>query len=464
MENYKEVRFVLYYTMFLNLVATVAKILVGWFTGSLSILADGFDSLFDSVSNVVGLIAIYLARRPPSKDHPYGHRRYEILMTLVIAVMLFATCFQILRSAYDRLLHPTTPDITVWSFGALLLSIGVHLYVTRYEERRGRELRSEFLISDAMHTRADIFVSVSVMAGLVVVRLGYPIIDTILAVVIAFLIAKIGLEIISSSTRILTDAAAVDASRIETLALQVPGVESCHEIRSRGQEDDIYVDLHIRVAPQMPLAQAHQIAHEVQSRIERAIEGVSDVVIHIEPQPGGSNSQGSDLFARMKAIALELGIPVHHLNAHEIEGQYVVNLHLEVPEGLTLAQAHAQATQLEDRVKAEIPDVTEISTHLEPAATTRSECEAAQDDAQIVSIVQTLVRSVQQVHDCHGVSVHRAGGKPFVTLHCTLDEDLPIAEAHDVSTLIEERLRQECPNLAGVTVHVEPDEESPVTT
>ncbi|MBM4432051.1 MAG: cation diffusion facilitator family transporter, partial [Chloroflexi bacterium] len=326
------------------------------------------------------------------------------------------------------------------------------------------ELRSEFLISDAMHTRADIFVSVSVMAGLVVVRLGYPIIDTILAVVIAFLIAKIGLEIISSSTRILTDAAAVDASRIETLALQVPGVESCHEIRSRGQEDDIYVDLHIRVAPQMPLAQAHQIAHEVQSRIERAIEGVSDVVIHIEPQPGGSNSQGSDLFARMKAIALELGIPVHHLNAHEIEGQYVVNLHLEVPEGLTLAQAHAQATQLEDRVKAEIPDVTEISTHLEPAATTRSECEAAQDDAQIASIVQTLVRSVQQVHDCHGVSVHRAGGKPFVTLHCTLDEDLPIAEAHDVSTLIEERLRQECPNLAGVTVHVEPDEESPVTT
>lgn len=460
MDNFKPVRFVLIYTMLLNLVATAAKILVGALTGSLSILADGLDSLFDSISNVVGLIAIYLARRPPSKEHPYGHRRYEILMTLIVAVMLFATCFQILRSAYDRLIHPTNPEINIWSFVALLVSIAVHVYVTLYEERRGKELKSEFLISDALHTRADIFVSISVMAGLVVMRLGYPIIDTALAVVIAFLIAKIGLEIISSSTRILTDAAAVDPSKIEALALQVPGVESCHEIRSRGQEDDIYLDLHIRVAPEMPLAQAHQIAHEVQGRIEQAIEGVSDVVIHVEPQPGGTGSPGGDLFTRMKGIARELGVPIHHLNAHEIEGQYVVNLHLEVPEGLPLGQAHTQATLLEDRVKAEIPEVTEISTHLEPAATARIECEAAQDDAQIAASVQELVRRMRRVRDCHEVSVHRADDKLFVTLHCTLDENLPIEEAHDISTLIEERLRRECPNLAEVTVHVEPGEAS----
>jgi len=458
MENYREVRFVLIYTMLLNLVATAAKILVGWLTGSLSILADGFDSLFDSVSNVVGLIAILLARRPPSKDHPYGHRRYEILMTLIIAVMLFATCFQILRSAYDRLMHPTNPVINIWSFASLLVSIAVHVYVTVYEERRGRELKSEFLVSDALHTKADIFVSVGVMAGLVVVRLGYSIIDTLLAVVIAFLIAKIGFEIIRGSTRILTDAAAVDASKIEALALQVPGVESCHEIRSRGQEDDIYVDLHIRVAPQMPLTQAHQIAHEVQSRIERAIEGVSDVVIHIEPQPGSTDGQGNDIFVRMKRIAAELGVPVHHLNAHEIEGHYVVNVHLEVPEGLTLGQAHRQATLLENRVKTEIPGVAEISTHLEPLARARVSCEASQDDAQLAASVQEIVGRMRQVRDCHDVSVLRVNGKLFVTLHCTLDENLPIAEAHDISTVIEERLRRECPNLAGVTVHVEPSE------
>src|SRR5512136_2209019 len=106
MENFKGVRFVLIYTMVLNLVATVAKVAVGYLTGSLSLLADGFDSFFDSFSNVIGLVAIYVARRPADEDHPYGYRRYEILMTLVVSGLLFLTCFQILRSAYQRLVNP----------------------------------------------------------------------------------------------------------------------------------------------------------------------------------------------------------------------------------------------------------------------------------------------------------------------------------------------------------------------
>lgn len=456
MENFRAVRFVLLYTMFLNLVATAAKIVVGYVTGSLSIIADGFDSLFDSLSNVMGLIAIYLARRPPDADHPYGHRRYEILMTLAVSVLLFFTCFQILSSAYQRLLHPVIPEINVWSFVALFISIVVHLYVTFYEERKGKQLRSEFLVADALHTRADIFVSLSVVGGLVLVRIGYPIIDTLLAVAIAIMIAKLGLDIIRSSTRILTDAIAVDVEKVAQIVQRVPGVESYHHIRSRGQEDDIHLDLHIRVAPNMPLAQAHGIAHQVQRKLQEALPGVRDVIIHVEPQSRNNQPPHHDLFASVDEVAHSLGIVIHHLNAHEVNGRYSVDLHLEVSDKLTLGQAHAQASLLEDKIKAQIPEIAEISTHIEPLSVAHTVCDQLSDDSEIAQKVREIASSVPEVRDCHGVTVYKAEGQLFLTLHCALDEQLPIAQAHDIATRIEERIKQDCPEIARISVHVEP--------
>jgi cation diffusion facilitator family transporter len=461
MGNFKGVRFVLIYTMLLNLVATGVKLFVGYLTGSLSLIADGFDSLFDSLSNVIGLVAIHLARRPADEDHPYGHRRYEILMTMLISLLLFFTCFEILKSAYERLLRPVRPEVTIWSFVSLLVSIAVHVYVTTYEKRRGEELRSEFLVADAMHTRADIFISVGVMAGLIVVQMGYPILDSALAVVIAVLIARIGVDIIRSSTRILTDSAALDVSKVTEIVVQVPGVTSCHHIRSRGQEDDIHLDLHIRVAPNMPLAEAHHIAHQVQRRLLESIPGARDVVVHVEPQPGTRElpEAGGNTLASVQKAAQAAGASFHHLNAHEIDGRYFVDLHLEVPRGLTLGEAHAQATRLEERIRAEAPEIAEINTHIEPALTPASDC-AKLDDSQIVQLVREATRDMPEVLDCHEIQALRVEGRLLLTVHCTLREQLPIAQAHDITTAIEDRLQRSCAEIADVTVHVEPDASS----
>jgi len=456
MDSFGAVRLVLLYTLLLNLLVTTAKLAVGYTTGSLSIIADGFDSLFDSVTNVIGLIAIYLSRQPPDEDHPYGHRRYEVLMTLAVSALLFFSCYQILRSAYQRLLNPTVPKVTIWSFASLFLSIAIQLYTSGYEKRWGKQLKSEFLLADASHTRADIFVTLGVIGGLVVVHMGYPIVDTILAVVIAFLIARIGIDIIRSSAPILIDAAVLDVARVAAIAREVPGVESCHRIRSRGQEDDIHLDLHIRVAPDMPTAQAHLIAHQVQHRLQQMIEGVRDVVVHVEPQPGTAHSPHGDLFSSLRKVAQGVGVTIHHLNAHEINGQYFVDLHLEVSDGLTLGEAHTQASVLEDRIRAEIPQVAEINTHIEPGPVTYTKCDVLPEDSQIAQRVRELAHSVPEVLDCHDVKVHQVGDELFVTMHCALDEHLPIAQAHDIATLIEDRLRREYPGIARVSVHVEP--------
>jgi len=285
MENFRAVRRVLWITMGLNLIATAAKLVVGYWTGSLSLIADGYDSVFDSLSNVVGLVGIYLAARPADEDHPYGHHKAETLTALVISSLLFLTTWELIKSAVERLRDPSLiqAEVNAWSFGALLVSIVVHLTVVWYELRAGRRLHSDVLVADAMHTRADIFVSLSVVAGLIAVRLGYPLADPILAIVIALVIAKIGVDIIREGSPTLMDEVAVPSERVQQIALAVPGVVSCHQIRSRGHETAMYVDLHIQVSPDISTEQSHAIAHEVQHELRRQYPHVRDVTIHTEP-------------------------------------------------------------------------------------------------------------------------------------------------------------------------------------
>lgn len=285
MGKFRAIRWVLIVTLILNLVATGAKLIVGYWTGSLSLIADGFDSLFDSASNVIGLVGIHIAARPADEGHPYGHRKFETFAALSISLLLFLTGWELIESAWARLAAPGSvgPQTNVWSFFALLVSIAVHTIVVIYESRAGKRLRSEVLVADAMHTRSDIYVSLSVIAGLVMVRLGVLIVDPILALVIAIFIAKIGFDIVRSSSRILLEGAILEVDEVRKIVLEVEGVRSCHRIRSRGQEDDIHLDLHIQTDPGISVERAHEIAHQVQQRLQEELEGVKDVVIHIEP-------------------------------------------------------------------------------------------------------------------------------------------------------------------------------------
>jgi len=282
------VRRVLIVTLVLNELVAVAKIVWGYLTGSVGMMSDGLHSMFDGVSNIVGLVGIWIASHPPDEKHPYGHKKYETLFTVVIAVMIFGTCAQILRRVYHSFTvgYETTAPNT--SFIILICTISVNVFVMLYEMRRGRELQSEFLVADAMHTKSDIFASFAVMAGLFFTRLGYPIADAIAGIVITLFIARIGFEIVKHASDVLVDTVCIDTEAIKEAAMQVEGVLDCHGIRSRGPARHIYLDLHIQVDPDIPLRQAHEIAHGVEHKIMDEFDGVEDIVVHVEPAPDGN--------------------------------------------------------------------------------------------------------------------------------------------------------------------------------
>lgn len=458
MKNLKAIQRVLLITMGLNLLATFAKLGVGYSTGALSLIADGFDSVFDSASNVIGLIGIYIASRPADQEHPYGHRKFETLTAVSISLLLFLTTLELFRSAGERLRNPelVTPTVNAFSFGALLVSITVHVSVVLYELRAGRKLKSDVLVADAMHTKADIYISLSVIGGLIAVRLGFPIVDPLLAIVIAILIAKIGIDIIRESSRTLLDQAAVPPSEIERIVMGVRDVHACHDIRSRGHEDAIYVDLHIKVAPEMSTAQSHAIAHDVQHRLKREVPAIQDVVVHVEPEdvPG---RDADFLIPALRALAEELNVAIHDITARPADGVYDVQAHVTVDGSLSLAEAHAIASRLEHLARARIDRLGEIVTHIEPSGEYQEALHAGNVSVEEVRAkASRIVDELSHLSACHDIQVYPVGDNWAISMHCLLDRDLTLSEAHTFSSEVEKRLRDTIPRLDQVLIHTEP--------
>ncbi|MCK5430465.1 MAG: cation transporter, partial [Anaerolineales bacterium] len=300
------IRWVLIITMLLNFLAMGIKLVAGLLIGSLSMVADGLDSFFDGLSNIVGLGGLYVAGKPPDADHPYGHRKFETVAALSISFLLFLTCWQLLQTVWNRLGQDISPEVNYWTIIAMLLSIAIQGGTSIYELRAGRRLKSEVLVADAMHTRASILVSFSVLIGLLFVRLGYPQADTLLAVFVAVVIAKIGIDILRETLPVLVDQAAVDPQEIAEVVSGVGGVESFHRVRSRGAEGSAAVDLHLRVSPDKTLQEADAIAHEVRRQLLN-LENVNDVTVHLEAQRQ-EKSDAADIFAIVKHAAEELGL------------------------------------------------------------------------------------------------------------------------------------------------------------
>lgn len=270
----------------LNLTVAFAKITYGYLTDSISMEADGFHSLMDGSGTMVGMVGVWVASRPADESHPYGHRKHEPFASLFIALLLLITGFEVARGAILHLQEPVSPRVTTLSFIVMLTTMAVNLFVTTLETRKGREYNSPILTADALHTRSDIFVSMGVIFSLITIKAGYPVIDVIAGIIIALVIAKSGLDVVRETSYSLLDASVLDADMLCRIALEIEGVEDCHNIRTRGTVDNVYVDLHVHVKGELSINEAHCLAHAVENQIKEKVDGVKDVVVHLEPTFG----------------------------------------------------------------------------------------------------------------------------------------------------------------------------------
>jgi cation diffusion facilitator family transporter len=280
----KKIKWVLWVILFANLAVAGVKIVIGQLIQSASLTADGFHSLTDGISNVVGLIGIEFAAHPTDEKHPYGHRKYEFITGLFIGFMLLIIAAIVLYEAASKFAHPVTPEITVVSLVALIATLIINIFVCIYEYRQGQKLGSAVLISDSFHTRSDVYVSISVLLTLLGIKFGLPpIIDPIASLVVAAFIIHAAFLIIRSTSEVLVDKAVADTGRIREIALGFAEVRGVHDIRSRGTDQELYIDMHILIDPTVGIAQSHRLCHAVEQKICQELQVSARVMIHIEP-------------------------------------------------------------------------------------------------------------------------------------------------------------------------------------
>jgi cation diffusion facilitator family transporter len=277
------IRRVLIVVLALNMLVALAKLGYGLQSGSIAMAADGAQSLLDALSNVVGLVSIAVAARPPDEEHHYGHERYETLASLFIATMMAMSVLEIVRSAIRSLVAGESPTVSVTSFLVLAATMTVNLAVAWWENRKAIQYRSDFLAADARHTLSDVLVSSGVILGLVAVRAGFERADGIISIVIAGVIAWTAWTILRDASLVLTDAAQTDSRKVMEAILQTAGVETAHKLRVRSSGTRVLVEVDITVEPSMRVDQAHDVATSVERSVKRVAGAHAQALVHVEP-------------------------------------------------------------------------------------------------------------------------------------------------------------------------------------
>ncbi len=356
-----------------NLLLVVVKGGVGLLGGSSVLVADAVHSLSDLATDVVALFSLRVASKPPDEDHPYGHGRYETLGTVFLGVILLGAAVGITWEASSRFGESVVPaGITLWAAG---LSIAVKEALFQLTVRVGRRHESPLVVANAWHQRSDALSSVAALAGIAGARMGFPILDPAAAVVVAALIAKMAISVLVGAVREVTDTA-LQREMLRDLGAgirRLPGVVSLHELRARRMGPRILVDLHVQVDASTTVSDGHQVAERVREFVFREHGGVSEVLVHIDPEPDEDLAPADQLSRPRDEIESEVrGIAqrvdgvraVTHVLVHFVERRVVLQVEIEVDPELRVHQAAAVARALRERLEA-VGDVDCADIHLE---------------------------------------------------------------------------------------------------
>ncbi|ASJ11453.1 cation diffusion facilitator family transporter [Thermococcus thioreducens] len=266
-----------------NVLLSLFKLVVGFMYSSIALISDGVHSLSDVITSIIGYAGIRISSKPPDRDHPFGHSRFEPLVAFLIGEALLIVAYEIGRDAVYRILHGGTIQVNSLMLGVTILSILSKEAMFRYSVYVGRKLNSQILVADAYHHRSDALSSVAVLVGLGAQKLGFQYGDSLAGLVVAAFLVKVSISIILENVRYLTGQAPPFevCERIKETALSIPNVLGVHDLRAHYVGSKLHVELHIEVPPELTLKEAHDISEEVKKRIEEIPE-VEVAFVHVD--------------------------------------------------------------------------------------------------------------------------------------------------------------------------------------
>ena len=268
-----------------NLLLTITQVVVGVMAKSQGLIADGVHSLSDLVADFVVLVASHHSRKGADIDHPYGHQRFENAASLALGVLLLVVGIGMLLAAVHKLQTPhDVPTVHVAALWVAGLALATKEVLFRYMLAVAKRVKSSMLVANAWHARSDAASSLVVGLGIAGNLAGYTILDPIAALIVGFLIAKMGWNFGWSALHDLMDRAVdeEEVSAIRQTLFDTPGVNGVHDLRTRKMGDMIVVDAHIEINSGISVEAGHDIAVAARERVMRR-HRVLNVMTHVDP-------------------------------------------------------------------------------------------------------------------------------------------------------------------------------------
>ena len=441
-------------------VVTALKFAVGLATASLGILSEAAHSFLDLLAASITLFSVRVSDKPADADHQYGHGKVENFSAFIETGLLLLTCVWIVWEAMRRLFfHHVHVEPTVAAFAVMAFSMAVDVWRSRALKRIAARYDSQALQADALHFATDVYSSGVVLLGLALVAAGRKLgiagldqADAVAALFVAGVVVFVSSRLARQTIDALLDAAPAGVrARITAEAARIPGVLEVDRVRIRRAGNRYFADLSVGLARNLTFQRSEQITEAVTSAVTRVLPGC-DVVVHSLARPGAREN----VFDRIRAVAARNNLNVHDVSVQATHGQLHVEQHVELDENLKLKEAHEFVTEIEAEIRAEVPQITSILTHIESEPATIEASDEMQRDAQLQGKLKSIVREFPEVLDMHDVVIRRVGDKTYLSCHCTMSDDLPLSRVHDVSTALETRLKREEPRLFKVLIHPEP--------
>jgi cation diffusion facilitator family transporter len=445
------------------LVLVSLKAFLSFATGSLGVLSEALHSTLDLVAAVLTYLSVRVADKPADAEHTYGHGKVESFSAFVETGLLLLTALYIIWEAIQRLLFRHA-QIRPSLLAILILGVAIAIDFGRSRAlaRVARRHASEALEADALHFATDVWSTLVVLVGIAAAWLGQraalpwlAYADPLAALAVAGVIIWVASQLGRRTLDALLDAAPRGLqTRIQAAVERLEGVVRAERVRVRRAGNRHFVDVTISVARNASLEQAHALSDEVERSVAEIIP--ADVMVHVEPRADA----GENLFDVVRSVAQRSGLAIHELSAQQLDGRLFLDLHLELDEQLPLRDAHERATRLEENIRRELAADTEINIHIEPLGRRILDAQEMKELAQAVQEhIHSLRAEYHELAGCHQVNVRSVERKILVSCHCAMEGDLTVAEVHDVTAALEDRVRERFPQISQVTIHPEPREQ-----
>ncbi|PLX23210.1 MAG: cation transporter [Ignavibacteria bacterium] len=433
---------------------TGMKLGVGLWTGSLGILSEALHSGLDLLAATITYFAVRVADRPPDDDHQYGHGKIENLSALFETLLLLVTCIWILYEAWDRLTGETVHiEVYFWAFAVIIISIVVDFSRSRALMRIARKYNSQALEADALHFRTDIYSSAVVLVGLISVMVGFPEADAIAAAMVAVIVIWIGVRLGRQTIDGLLDRVPEGVqSSLEEVVQETDGVESLRSLRIRPSGGAMFINLVIGIQRTTFFDRAHAIVDDVEDSVRSAFPR-SDVLVHAEPVIGVRET----LSDKVEWLVRQSALTAHNIQILWVDDHFLVDFDIEFPQGRTFVEAHDLATEVEQRIRDNIPAVSKVHIHLEQERA--SALSGADVSARENLLLQALRESILAEAGVKGVrelSCYDTEDGIRMSLTVQLDRELGLGDMHERVDHLELLIKARDERIGKVFIHAEP--------